>query len=307
MHDDLLSSCFQDLGPSLLRASLVLFHFYQSRSFEVWYKKKQGPCSTADISTNKILKQELSFLFPEAGWLSEESADDQRRLDLPYVWIVDPIDGTRDFIKGSSEFSISVALVKNGLPVLGGIALPAKKEIIIGSHELGMKHWIYEEPNEKIDGFSILDLSRDLFYQKVLARVSWKAKQVQASQCTNIKEAKILVSRSEWRKKKLGPIQEDFNCVPGSSIARKLALLALGEGDLVVSVFPKHEWDIAGGAALMDSHLNHSIYELQSMQKHSFNCHQTRSYGLVAGPNILVDQFLSYWKEKKLQVFQNFN
>ncbi|HCB79381.1 MAG TPA: 3'(2'),5'-bisphosphate nucleotidase CysQ, partial [Erythrobacter sp.] len=75
-----------------------------------------------------FLKRELGALLPSAGWLSEETADDPARLDNDLIWLVDPVDGTRDFIRGRTGWAVSVALISGGRPLIGTLCAPARKE-----------------------------------------------------------------------------------------------------------------------------------------------------------------------------------
>src|SRR5687767_1991669 len=90
----------------------------------LWYKGGSSPVTEADIALDTYLKGQLSELLPEAGWLSEETADDPARLGRSYVWVVDPIDGTRAFASGHPDWAISIALVREGKPVLGILHAP---------------------------------------------------------------------------------------------------------------------------------------------------------------------------------------
>ncbi|MBM6579000.1 3'(2'),5'-bisphosphate nucleotidase CysQ [Microvirga sp. BT689] len=91
---------------------------------KLWYKGHSSPVTEADIALDSFLKGRLSELLPQAGWLSEETADDPARLGRSYVWIVDPIDGTRAFASGHPDWAISIALVRDGQPVLGILHAP---------------------------------------------------------------------------------------------------------------------------------------------------------------------------------------
>jgi myo-inositol-1(or 4)-monophosphatase len=94
-----------------------------------WLKDKSSPVSEIDLAVDALLRQRLAALAPEAAWLSEETEDDPARLAAPLVWIVDPIDGTRAFIAGNPEWTISVALVEAGRPVLAALYAPASEEM----------------------------------------------------------------------------------------------------------------------------------------------------------------------------------
>lgn len=107
-------------------ALLALPYFRQGQhtSARVWNKAGGSPVTEADVTVDTFLKVRLSELIPGAAWLSEETRDDPVRLSHDLVWIVDPIDGTRAFLTGDPDWSIAVALLANGQPVLGHVAAP---------------------------------------------------------------------------------------------------------------------------------------------------------------------------------------
>src|ERR1700709_1379099 len=83
-----------------------------------WTKGASSPVSEADIAVNDLLERRLRAAAPDYGWLSEESVDDEQRLEKKLVWIVDPIDGTRGYLAGREDWCVSVALVEDASPVL---------------------------------------------------------------------------------------------------------------------------------------------------------------------------------------------
>ena len=93
-----------------------------------WTKGASSPVSEADIAVNDLLEERLRAATPDYGWLSEESADDEARLSKPKVWIVDPIDGTRGYLAGREDWCVSVALVREDVPVLAAVFAPASDE-----------------------------------------------------------------------------------------------------------------------------------------------------------------------------------
>ena len=88
--------------------------------FDVHEKSKNNPVTTADLEANRKIREILQGRFPEDGWLSEEDSDDARRLASSRVWIIDPIDGTKEFIEGVPQFAVSIGFVVAGATEGGG-------------------------------------------------------------------------------------------------------------------------------------------------------------------------------------------
>jgi myo-inositol-1(or 4)-monophosphatase len=105
--------------------ALKYFRSGRSTSARIWSKAGGSPVTEADVAVDTFLKVRLSQLLPEAAWLSEETADDAKRLGRDLVWIVDPIDGTRAFLSGSHDWSVAIALLERGTPTLGFVYAPA--------------------------------------------------------------------------------------------------------------------------------------------------------------------------------------
>lgn len=103
------------------------------RNVRSWDKTPGNPVSEADIAVDSFLKQRLLEARPDYGWLSEETADAEARRYCRRVWVVDPIDGTRDFLRGRSGWAVSVALVEDGVAVLGALAAPARNQVFIAA------------------------------------------------------------------------------------------------------------------------------------------------------------------------------
>ncbi len=97
-------------------------------ALESWEKNPGEPVSEADLAVDVFLRRELGMLLPSAAWLSEETADDKIRTRSNLIWLVDPIDGTRDFVRGRAGWSVSVALISSGKPLIGMLAAPARDE-----------------------------------------------------------------------------------------------------------------------------------------------------------------------------------
>jgi len=96
-----------------------------------WTKGRYSPVCEADIASNELLRERLYGADGDVGWLSEESLDDPTRLQARRIWVVDPIDGTRAYIEGRPDWSISAALVEDGRPVAAAIFAPVKNEMFL--------------------------------------------------------------------------------------------------------------------------------------------------------------------------------
>lgn len=102
-----------------------------------WTKGQSSPVSEADIAVDALIRQRLQSATPDYGWLSEESVDDRTRLTRRRVWIVDPIDGTRAYLGGREDWSVSAALVEDGTPRLGAVFAPATDEFFFAAEGHG--------------------------------------------------------------------------------------------------------------------------------------------------------------------------
>jgi myo-inositol-1(or 4)-monophosphatase len=179
----------------------------------------RGPVTLADTAADKVLHQIL--LRDGEGWLSEETADDFSRLSKSRVWVVDPLDGTKEFVEGIPEWCISIGLVENGRPIAGGICNPATRETFLGSKETG-----------------ILLNGRP-------AGLTQRAKLIGAN---------VLASRSEIKRGEWKVFEGDgFQITPVGSVAYKFAMVAAGLADATWTLCPKNEWDVAAGVALVEA------------------------------------------------------
>jgi len=187
---------------------------------DVAFERKEArgdPVTEADHAADAVLKEILPQ--PGEGWLSEESVDDADRLDRRRVWIVDPIDGTREFVEGIPEWCISIGLLEDGVPVAGGIYNPATDELVLGSLETGVT------------------------YNGAAARVTEPA---------NGERVSVLASRSEIKRGEWdGFVDARYDVRACGSVAYKLGLVAAGRVDATWTLVPKSEWDVAAGTALV--------------------------------------------------------
>jgi myo-inositol-1(or 4)-monophosphatase len=188
--------------------------------FETFTKADHSPVTSADLAVNHILHDRLSTAFPEDGWLSEETADNEERLSRKRVWIVDPIDGTRSFVRGLPEFCLSVALVENGVPTVAAIFNPATGEFFSAIRGRGLRF----ERLLNADQPSFISPERPV----------------------------ALVNPWELRVGRLEGLQAHLHCRPIGSIAYVLALVAAGQADAAVTLAGGNEWDIAAGVLLVE-------------------------------------------------------
>jgi myo-inositol-1(or 4)-monophosphatase len=240
---------------SAIEAARPVFARFTPGEIAAEYKSGYDPVTEADRALDKVLHAHL--LRSGEGWLSEETADDRSRLGFDRVWVVDPLDGTREFVAGIPEFCLSISMVDKGRPVAGGIFNPATNEVFLGSIDSGL---------------------------------TYNGNTAQASRRTLLEGATVLASRSETNRGEWQAFQNaPFNVEPMGSVAYKLARVAAGLADLTFTLVPKHEWDVAGGAALVASG-GGFVQTLDS----SLICNQRTPLlaGLIAGGQALREQLL---------------
>lgn len=127
MTPDAVRMLLPALRESIREAAALALPFFRAGAqtqARVWSKSGGSPVTEADVAVDTFLKVRLSSLLPQAAWLSEETIDDALRLGSDFVWIVDPIDGTRAFLSGHPDWSIAVALLIGGEPMLGFVHAP---------------------------------------------------------------------------------------------------------------------------------------------------------------------------------------
>ncbi|MES0880175.1 3'(2'),5'-bisphosphate nucleotidase CysQ [Roseibium sp. SCP14] len=125
-----LKQDLQLLEASAREAGALALEYF-GRDPETWFKGRGSPVSEADLAVDRFLADKLRTARPGYGWLSEETADDRARLKCRRVFIVDPIDGTRAFLAGGDEWTVSVAVVEKGRPVAGAVFCPRREEMFV--------------------------------------------------------------------------------------------------------------------------------------------------------------------------------
>jgi myo-inositol-1(or 4)-monophosphatase len=140
-----------------VREAGELAHSMFRTELKNWIKGASSPVSEADIAVNDLLEARLRSATPDYGWLSEESADDEKRLGKKLVWIVDPIDGTRGYLAGREDWCVSVALVEDTSPLLAAVFAPATDEFFFAARGQGATR---NETPIFVTGGTALDFAR---------------------------------------------------------------------------------------------------------------------------------------------------
>lgn len=195
-------------------AGAIALKFFRS-GVKSWHKKPNDPVSEADIAADTHLKERLCGARPDYGWLSEESGAAGQTATR---WIVDPIDGTRAFIDGKPEFTICVALMHDGAPVLSAIYNPASEEMF-----------------EAISG----------------GGAKLNGKPIRASGHASLMEARFLASRRTFERHGWLARTAKADFAYRNSIAYRMALVAAGKFDAAISLTEKSDWDVAAADLLV--------------------------------------------------------
>jgi len=236
-----------------LRHTASIFSRFTPGEVEAVKKAGGDPLTEADEAVDKALYE----LLPrgDEAWLSEESTDDLARLNASKVWVVDPLDGTKEFVLGIPEWCVSVGYVVDGVPVAGGIFNPQTDEVIVGGKGHGVR------------------------YNGTPASMSER---------TTLEGATVLGSRSESKRGEWDLFDgASFEIKPMGSVAYKLGLVACGKADATWTVVPKNEWDVAAGVALVLAQQGEA-YEPDGTPRR-FNSRDPLMTGLVAHPRGLGD------------------
>jgi myo-inositol-1(or 4)-monophosphatase len=188
-----------------------MVHARWKQDYARWEKVPGHPVCEVDLEADALLRDRLMALDPDAGWLSEETADNAERLTRVRVWVVDPIDGTRDFIRGRPGWSISVALVEGGRPLIGVLDAPARGE-----------HWRAAAGRGATRNGEPLTAS---------TRTRLPGARVPADVLPRVDADLVAVARP-------------------NSIALRIAMVAADEADLLAGVRWGNEWDIAAAALI---------------------------------------------------------
>ncbi|MEE3258711.1 MAG: 3'(2'),5'-bisphosphate nucleotidase CysQ [Candidatus Latescibacterota bacterium] len=247
------------------RAAGALTLQYFGGVYQVEDKGSGDPLTTADLAVDAYLKKALLDIRPDCGWLSEETVDDHLRLEREAVWIVDPVDGTREFVEGLPEYVVAVALVEAGAPTLAVICNPAQDQLYAAVKDGG---------------------------------TSLNGQRVFCSEVQDLAKATATVSRREIKRGEIDPYRPHLGEIrPVGSVAYKLALAAAGACDLNFSVQPKNEWDVCAGDLLVREAGGQMLDRTAKVR--SYNQRDPLiAGGLAAGNEQLVAQILHHMQEQ---------
>ena len=220
-----------------LEAAKEILKIYHSDDFEVQLKSDDSPLTKADLVSHQVIE---SYLKPSnIPILSEEGKDisNDERKDWAQLWIVDPIDGTKEFIKRNGEFTVNIALIENQRPILGVVYAPVLNELYFSSNKLG--------------GFKVsVDLT-DFDVDNIIDSA------VKLPLIREVNTYTIVASRSHLSDETIDFIEEmkkekgDVHLISkGSSL--KLCLVAEGSADCYPRFAPTMEWDTAAGQAICE-------------------------------------------------------
>ena len=235
----------------------ILRGHWRRGDYQIGSKGKDNPVTEADLEADRALKRLLHDPFPEYGWLSEETADSDARLKCRRVWIVDPLDGTKEFIQGIPEFCVAVALVEEGHPVLGVTYNPITREMFWSARGMG-------------------------------CHLNTEA--VRVTRTRVLRRANVLASRSETARGEWEVFHGRLRVSPTGSVAYKLALVAAGKGDATFTRSPKSEWDIASGAALL-AEAGGTMTDIHGTMIR-FNQRRVKVAGMIADNTVLHEQLV---------------
>jgi myo-inositol-1(or 4)-monophosphatase len=198
-------------------AAIAVLQVYRRPDFKSEEKADgKGPVTEADLLANDILIAHLRRAFPDDAILSEESVDDPARVKNRRCWVIDPLDGTREFTERVPQFVVSVGLAVDGKPAVGVLLNPVTGELFTGVVGVGAT------------------------YNERSCTVTHKAE---------LPGARLLVSATEHRKGWFEHLEGVAELEPVGSVAYKLGLVAAGRADATFTPRPRNEWDLLGGTA----------------------------------------------------------
>jgi len=216
----------EDIKAIAINAAEAIMEVYVT-DFEVESKEDKSPLTEADKRANQIIIDKLTELYPDIPYISEEikAMGYEERKNWEYAWLIDPLDGTKEFLKKNGEFTVNIALIHNGEPVLGVVQVPAKNHI----------YWA-----KKGDGAFLEDENGEIKQLKVN---NFKMEE---------SGLRLVCSRSHLSpevEEYIGQFTEPETVSMGSSL--KFMLLADDKADIYPRLAPTMEWDTGAAHAVL--------------------------------------------------------
>jgi 3'(2'), 5'-bisphosphate nucleotidase len=266
-----------DLKPYILKsiqaaiaAGNAINQVYHSEDFGVEYKSDKSPLTLADQKSHEIIMNVLTeFDFPI---LSEEGKDTPfaQRKDWERFWVVDPLDGTKEFIKRNGEFTVNIALIKNSRPVLGTIFVPDRNTLYFAGQDLGaykledgpFNQMLITQADSKED---VRDFLNQIIGQSIKLPVIDPQRAVLTIVGSRSHKTAELEAYVEEKRKTHGEVEF---ISAGSSL--KICLVAEGRADVYPRLGPTMEWDTAAGQAIAE-YAGASVYQYDTSKPLIYN------------------------------------
>lgn len=248
----------QLLHDAVREAGALAADFFHG-SNKSWSKDDGSPVSNADLAVDELLKDRLRSARPDYGWLSEETEDNEDRLNDNRVWVVDPIDGTRSFLEGGDHWCVAVALVEDGRPTIGAVYRPLSQQMY--SARIGEGAWLNDDPLVSSQRRALTG-SKMIAHRNILQPHRWQR---------------------PWPEVEVGMT---------TALALRLCLVADGSYDAALAVGSKCDWDLAAGDLIVHEAGGH-VSDLAGGPLR-YNKAVTRQTGLVASGSNLHDEIIHF-------------
>ena len=248
-----------EIAKSLaIEAGKRILEIYKSKDLDVQHKEDNSPLTRADKEANEIIVSKLRSEFPYTI-LTEEEKDNKSRINEDYVWIIDPLDGTKEFISGRGEFTVNIALVKDRKPILGVIYVPVKEELYYSSE-------------------------KGAFFEK-----DGRVGELKVSEKNNIGNMILVMSRSHAGEKE-NRVRTAFKEAISAGSSLKGCLVASGKADTYIRFGPVNEWDICAMNAIVNG-AGGIMTDLEGKEL-VYNKEDTLVNGFIASNNKIHDELL---------------
>ncbi len=238
-----------------VEAGIAIMEVFHSNDLGVVIKADNSPVTKADLISTKIISSYLNKTDIPVIGEEDEPEEYEVRKNWDKVWIVDPLDGTKEFVKKTDEFTVNIGLVKNGVPVFGVIYVPVTKELFYGGDKIGSYKFDYKE-NEELE--KQIDQSIELPTHQT---------SVEKIVVTGGRSTQLSFFNESPRIQKLN--FSEFEFVKLSS-SLKFCRIAEGKMDIYPRDYPCMEWDTAAGHAIVNG-VGKDIYDINTNKKVTYN------------------------------------